>query len=261
MFTVYDKVITQPVSPAYKEVNAFQQQIDKRGIVCKIQRFITYLHSMEAALTVISKANVDMQGLLIVDNYCPSNAVVKGVCSSLTTVVGEAVTVMSSMKEVANTVSTFLVIFAGFADVLDMFVRLLDMRVLGAISSIFNVLGNLLLSSIGFWWPDIQIDYETVCVGVSYPCGVKRCSKKILGRRIYWPCGVDMCGVLVCTEVPVPTVVNVWISFSIQQIIDEATTLEGIVLEAMNTAVDEVVKKLGIVVPTPAIPNLPYVGE
>lgn len=257
MFDLYDKAITKPVKPIYNEVNGLQQQIDKRGIVCKIQRFITYLHSMEAALTMISKSNVDMQGLVIVDNYCPSNVVVKGVCTSLNTVVGEAVTVMQTLKEVANTVSTFLVVFAGFARIFDSFVKALDMKVLSAISSVFGILGDLLLSSIGFWWPDIQIDYQEVCVGISYPCGVKRCSRRVLGRRIYWPCGVQMCGEVVCTEVPVPILVNVWVSFTVQEIIDQASAIEGLILDAMTKALEEVVKKMGIVIPSIPIPGLP----
>ena len=112
MYKVYNALIEIPVTPIYTLVNKLQQLIDKSGVVCKIQRFITVLQRLEAALTVISKANIDMQGLVIVDNYCPGNVVVKGVCSSLNTVVKEAVTVMQSLKEVGNTITTFLNIFA-----------------------------------------------------------------------------------------------------------------------------------------------------
>ena len=144
-----------------------------------------------------------------------------------------------------------------------MFVRTLDLNQLDVINNIFSKLYTYLTTEVvGFEWTDIDIVYKEECVGTSYPCGTKRCSRKVLGRRIYWPCGVEMCGQVVCTVVPVPTTVKAWIEYSVEDIIEGTVALaEGGIMNVLNNAIEKQVESMGIVPPNPFLPMLPYGGE
>ena len=69
-----------------------------------------------------------------------------------------------------------------------------------------------------------------------------------------------MCGTVVCTEIFYITIVNVWVSFTVSDIINGAMSVLQEIQDIMSQMLTTAIKAMGITVPTIPIPGLPGLG-
>ena len=93
------------------------------------------------------------------------------------------------------------------------------------------------------------------CWNYDYPCGTKYCKKKVFGKKVKYPCGVNTCSARTCVDEPYTYNCEQCTSSTVKQILNKLSG--GPLFKLM----EEGAKALGIELPTPELPGVPSVKE
>ena len=129
--------------------------------------------------------------------------------------------------------------------------------VLKKVDAAFSAINSVLEYEIKTCLPFICWKTQVVCVGITYPCGVKTCSKKIFGKKIKYPCGTTYCATTACVNVPVPYTCSLCAQFSVEDIISGVMNALDPLESALTSLMKTIANGLDINIPEIEIPGVP----
>jgi len=253
VFNVYSQVIDMPVSPVNDKISEFTD-----NLLCPVLKLKMAVNTVGPGLTYISQFSALAQLIVTVASNFPGRSDLTSACRVLSTVVSEIKNYLDTILIPVRSLRVTLETFGNILGLLNIFMSVLDLGVLDLLSGIFNTLGTFLNMKLGVWVPIPYCRTYQSCTWVTWPCGVNWCS---CCWGASYPCGTAWCGGNACVTLPDCGITMTYFSFSIQQIIDGAMSVLGIVTDALNSAMKAVLDGLGIKIPTINIPGLPGVQD
>eukprot|EP01040_Poterioochromonas_malhamensis_P013485 gene13485-14833_t len=267
--TSYNTLITSPVTPAKKSVDSLQSKIEQY----KIEEYNTkYLNGAmnisNSVYSFVQDAILYSDVLITVDKVYPwTPRTVNGVvtydytassqtCAAINVVLREALQNINTVKNQVNILLGRIQQVSGFMDIVGSFMKTFDAKIIGAVQSVFSVMGSFLDKQISACIPWVCFKDQTVCTTIEYPCGTKKC-KTGLGVKV--PCGVKFCSEDQCVSVPKPYDCQQCATFTVNQIINGVMSVADQLQNTIMNALNSLAKALGISFPSISIPGLPSI--
>ena len=269
------KVLGMAVTKAEIPIKKMADELVKLNKDIAKKKFDAKLVKLQGSIATVGVASENVRAtyvkyssyLLAADGWCTpasdlTRVVTQGVCTATAKTAGAAndklgvlVKQAAKVEKVLNDLTTFAkkinaLVKNPVYEQLAKFMKTLD-PVLKPLMAFLNK-----KYSITFPW--VEMVPHTTCLKVYYPCGVKKCSKKISypscgwsgcrmkKKTIKYPCGVKTCDKNVCATVKLPSVFMKLFKFSVMDILQGLSGALDVLMGPFNKIIDAAFKALGV---------------
>jgi len=268
-YDIYSKLIKATVKPTNVVLARVNNRITDTTLKAKLTTVITNNKNVATKIFDIRELLLDKANDLVkVDAVCPDivGTVTAPSCASIAT---QVELVNDELDDFAEDLAAFAEFLEQqLSPVLKLSVKFVESPIWSAAEVIldivavgFDAINTLLEYEIRACLPFICWRTRNVCSSVSYPCGVKKCKKKVFGKKIKYPCGTIYCSKSVCVTLPEPYTCNMCAQFTIEDIISGVMNALAPLEAALNSIMRSMASALGISFPELEIPGVPDVDN
>jgi hypothetical protein len=224
----FNRAVVDKTKPTTKELLEKNAALAEKLVIAK---FIVYEYVIKP--------------VLVVDEYCPG---VTRNTSCHPMVTSQLTTIADSMDQFVGRVMDIANFYETLDETLEMVSKVIDDTEYKDVMHFFGTVADKLDPFTKFLDKTIALKLSIGQVCLDVPCGVKTCKKKILGKTVKYPCGVNLCQE--CT----PSA-KIDYSFKVKDIINGIGALTSLFMDALKSMLPPLPE---INIPGfPTLPNLP----